>query len=727
VAAHSTVRALFSAYNGPLYQVRRASDNTTLDIGVLSPGGFANAAAQDSFCAGTTCVITIIYDQSGHGNNLAYQGSGGAGGNDTPASATTESLPLSGNKVYSLYMKPGNSYWHDGSSSGMPTGSSPQGAYMVTSGTHVNSGCCFDYGNSETNRKAGGNGAMDAIYFGTSCWFGGCSGTGPWVQADLENGLFSGGSTSWNSNQRAFTNQYVTAMLKNNGTTQMALKGGNAQSGSLTTLYSGSLPSGYGPMIQQGAIVLGSGGDCCATNTNQSQGTFYEGAIVAGYPSDATDDAVQANIVAAGYGSGSNVTQPRAYWTFDQGSGTSAPDATNNGNNGTLQSGASWTTGKVGPYAVSLNGTSNSWVDVPTSAIDTSQSYSVSAWVKLNSVSGGNQTFASIDGNNISPFYLQLDSGQFWFTERSSDSTSASYTRVGGYNATAGTWYHVVGTYDNSAHTIALWVNGVLQGTASYSSPWKATGHTTIGRAKWNGSNVDFVNGAIDDVRMYSRVLDRQEIVALATVPAADFELDEGTGTQTFNFFANTTPGTLTGNATWTTGKVGPDALSLDGTSGTGVDIQAAAVDTSQSYSVAAWVNLNSVSGGNQTFAAICGSSICPFYLQLSGGKFTFTERSSDSTNSIATQITGLSPTTGTWYHVVGTYDNSAHTIALWVNGVSQGTASFSSPWKANGSTMIGHALWNTAPVDWTNGVIDDVHFYNRVLTSTEIGELAAG
>ena len=63
---------------------------------------------------------------------------------------------------------------------------------MVTSGTHVNSGCCFDYGNSETDRRADGAGAMDAIYFGTSCWFGGCSGSGPWVQADLEYGLYPG-------------------------------------------------------------------------------------------------------------------------------------------------------------------------------------------------------------------------------------------------------------------------------------------------------------------------------------------------------------------------------------------------------------------------------------------------------------------------------------------------------------------------------------------------------
>ena len=301
MAAHSTVRALYSAYSGALYQVRRSSDNTTRDIGVLTAGGYANAAAQDSFCAGTSCVITVVYDQSGRGNSVAYQGPGGAGGNDTPSSATRESLTAGGHRVYDLYINPGNSYWHNGSSSGMPLGSQPQGAYMVTSGIHVNSGCCFDYGNSETDRRADGAGAMDAINFSTSCWFGGCSGSGPWVQADLEYGLFPGGSSSWNPGQRAFNDKYVTAMLKNNGTTQMALKGGNAQSGALTTLWNGGLPRGYNPMRQQGAIILGSGGDCCATNNNLSLGTFFEGAVVAGYPSDATDNAVQASIVAAGY------------------------------------------------------------------------------------------------------------------------------------------------------------------------------------------------------------------------------------------------------------------------------------------------------------------------------------------------------------------------------------------------------------------------------------------
>jgi non-reducing end alpha-L-arabinofuranosidase len=334
VAAHSTVRALYGSYGGNLYQVRRSSDGGTANIGVLTAGGYANAAAQDSFCAGTSCVVTVVYDQSGHGNDLWYQGSSAVPGStqSSPANATTESLTVGGSKAYSLYINPGNSYWRDGHLTGVPTGSAPEGMYMVTSGTHVNSGCCFDYGNSETTRKADAAGAMDAINFSTSCWFGGCSGSGPWVQADLEWGLYPGGSQSWNPNQRAFPNRYVTAMVKNNGTSRFAIKGSNAQAGNLSTLWDGALPSGYSPMKKQGAIVLGSGGDCCKPGggANLSAGTFYEGAMVAGYPSDATENAVQANIVAAGYAAPTGGQGQRIVGT-QSGRCLDAPNTTTNG------------------------------------------------------------------------------------------------------------------------------------------------------------------------------------------------------------------------------------------------------------------------------------------------------------------------------------------------------------------------------------------------------------
>src|ERR1700749_1649626 len=78
VAAHSTTRALYASYNGPLYQVMRQSDGKSLDITVVQPsdspvqdpGGYANAAAQDAFCANTYCWITRIYDQSPKHNDL---------------------------------------------------------------------------------------------------------------------------------------------------------------------------------------------------------------------------------------------------------------------------------------------------------------------------------------------------------------------------------------------------------------------------------------------------------------------------------------------------------------------------------------------------------------------------------------------------------------------------------------------------------------------------------
>ncbi len=99
VAAHSTTRALYGAYSGPPYQVRRSSDNTTRDIGVLSAGGYANAAAQDSFCANTNCVITIVYDQSGRNNRLTQAPPGywpgpAAGGWDNLADAKAAPITI---------------------------------------------------------------------------------------------------------------------------------------------------------------------------------------------------------------------------------------------------------------------------------------------------------------------------------------------------------------------------------------------------------------------------------------------------------------------------------------------------------------------------------------------------------------------------------------------------------------------------------------------------------
>ena len=118
VAAFSTTRALYSAYTGPLYQVTRQSDKTYTDIG-LRPDGYAKVAAQDTFCANTSCTITKVYDQSPNHNDLTPAPPGGAArgpgpdGYDVPAVASALPVTVGGHKVYGIAVSAGTGYRND--------------------------------------------------------------------------------------------------------------------------------------------------------------------------------------------------------------------------------------------------------------------------------------------------------------------------------------------------------------------------------------------------------------------------------------------------------------------------------------------------------------------------------------------------------------------------------------------------------------------------------------
>lgn len=298
-AAHSVVRAMYANYTGALYRVLRDSDHAGLDIGVHL-NGFAKVSDEDAFCAGTACYILRIFDQSPRGNHLDTSPAGGACHKPlSPVGATKEKISIGGNTVYGAYFE-GNMGYRNDKTSGIATGEEEETMYMVTRGDHVNGGCCFDYGNAETDNDDDGKGTMEALYFGTSSGWGKGQGAGPWVMADLENGLWAGSVKV--APAPSITYQYVTAMAKGKKG-GFALKGGNAQQGTLQTLHEGARPAGYETMKKQGAIILGIGGD----NSCSAIGTFYEGAMTLSYTSDATDAALQANIVAAGYGKTASV------------------------------------------------------------------------------------------------------------------------------------------------------------------------------------------------------------------------------------------------------------------------------------------------------------------------------------------------------------------------------------------------------------------------------------
>ncbi|MGN6872593.1 MAG: LamG-like jellyroll fold domain-containing protein [Solirubrobacteraceae bacterium] len=217
----------------------------------------------------------------------------------------------------------------------------------------------------------------------------------------------------------------------------------------------------------------------------------------------------------AGAATGATLT---GHWAFDEGSGMVAADSSGGGHPLRLAGGASWGPGVVGPSALSVNG-SQQYAAATGSVIDTTQSFTVSAWVNLNNTNGY-QTFVSQDGTQVSGFYLQLrrDSHRFAFTHLAYDSTSALGTiaTASGVIPQPGEWYLLTGVYNATKDTISLYVNGTRRQTQSNSGSWGAGGPLAVGRGKFAGNPVDFVSGRIDDVRVYSGVLGASAIKQLA-------------------------------------------------------------------------------------------------------------------------------------------------------------------------------------------------------------------
>jgi hypothetical protein len=316
VAAYSTVRGLSKAYTGPLFQVRNGSSAKNTGTGgmlkdiLMTPDGYADTAAIDAFCAGTICTVAKLYDQSGNANHMgaAKKGNtaGGATGaeDDYESSATKGAVTAGGHKVYSLYMDKHEGYRLQAVGAKMPLKTASQSIYMLADGTHYGTACCWDFGNVTTDPTK--YGFMNTLFFGKAFWGNG-AGAGPWMMADFEGGVWAGGAKPGDPGWGALSDAHPSnpadpalpvpfAMgVSTTTATNWTLRAGDAKTATaLATAYDGARPV-KGDNL--GGIVLGVGGD----NSNNSWGTFYEGAIVAGAPTLATDNAVLTNIKAVGY------------------------------------------------------------------------------------------------------------------------------------------------------------------------------------------------------------------------------------------------------------------------------------------------------------------------------------------------------------------------------------------------------------------------------------------
>jgi hypothetical protein len=196
---------------------------------------------------------------------------------------------------------------------------------------------------------------------------------------------------------------------------------------------------------------------------------------------------------------GTVLATPAGRWRANEGSGTTLADSSGNNHPATLTNGG-WATDATRGAVASFNGTSS----VATTAgpvLNTSTSYSVSAWVKMTNTTTYNTIVEQAPGN----FFLQYNKGaNAWSFIVNNTSSGGGQT-----NAHATTppvlnvWTHLVGVHDAVAHTLSLYVNGTLAGTASYSTPWASAGPLEIGHA---GAG-NYFPGQISDVQVYQRAL----------------------------------------------------------------------------------------------------------------------------------------------------------------------------------------------------------------------------
>jgi RHS repeat-associated protein len=214
---------------------------------------------------------------------------------------------------------------------------------------------------------------------------------------------------------------------------------------------------------------------------------------------------------------GDSSGHPAGWWKLDQASGRSITDASGTGNTATAGPGVTWSDG-----AAKFSGDTAGKGDIVATngpVLDTSASYTASAWVNLSDTSTY-RTFVAQGGTARASFYLQYSKADNAYRFHMASSDAASPTAFYDAKATAApalnTWTHLVGTFDATTGAMKLYVNGTLAGTATDPTPWTGAGPLTVGGVKTtDGSIYDAVAGSVTDAQVYQRALSASEVSSL--------------------------------------------------------------------------------------------------------------------------------------------------------------------------------------------------------------------
>ncbi len=448
---------------------------------------------------------------------------------------------------------------------------------------------------------------------------------------------------------------------------------------------------------------------------------------------------------------------PAAGWTLGDAAGSSAatgmsgaPDAT---------AGAGVTFGAQGPLgaadtAASLDGSANGYLDAGAPAVDTSGTFSVSAWVNLPELPTDDMTIVSQDGVAQPGFELgyDVDTQSWTFRTPVSDMETMGTWKVSGATAVPGSWTHLIGVYDSVTGKLSLFVNGDLieEDVQPRRTVWNATGDLQIGRKLSLDGYTNHLKGSIADAKVYDRVIpeaEGQHLGGIAADQLAYWQVDEST--------AGVSPETGGGTGLTLGGgasiylpddscdPLDPDCaspaeplwgdghLALNGTDAYATRA-AGMLAKEDSFTLTARARLATAGATtDQTVISLAGTNGSAVKVKYSASADRWQLVATDGDTAPATVTTataqGVLPSNeGDGDHLALVYSAVFGDVLLYVNGTLAVQVPWDNAWDFTATSLqVGRTLTGSTGADYFAGAVDELRVYRGALDASIVPTVA--
>ncbi|WP_018530966.1 MULTISPECIES: LamG-like jellyroll fold domain-containing protein [unclassified Streptomyces] len=449
---------------------------------------------------------------------------------------------------------------------------------------------------------------------------------------------------------------------------------------------------------------------------------------------------------------------PAAGWTLGDAKGSTAAVGTSGSPNATPGSGVAFgNEGPLGPTdtAATLDGSSGAYLDAGKAAVDTSKTFSVSAWVNLPERPTDDVTIVSQDGTGAPGFDLgyDVDTQSWTFRTPMNDMEGMGTWKVSGATAVPGSWMHLIGVYDDELGTLSLFVNGDLleEDVQKRRTTWNATGPLQIGRKLSLDGYTSNFKGSIADVKVYDRVVpeaEGEELGGISASQLAYWQVDSATG----GVAPEDTGGTgltLGGGASIylpddscdpaedpdcvppAEPLSGDGHLSLNGTDAYATRA-AGLLAKEDSFTLTARARLATAgSTKDQTVLSLAGAngSAATVKYLASADRWQLTTTDKDATTAVSSAVNaeGVLPSSeGDGDHLALVYSAVFGDVLLYVNGTLAAQAPWDNAWDfTTASLQVGRTLSGSTGSAYFDGAVDELRVYRGALDASMVPTVA--